>query len=77
MKTGYVDTESTQYTAMDTEAQDTKTFGDILAVFLLGSYTLTALIISSWSAVLYYTGNSVNDGPVGFLFKKILLDLVS
>lgn len=61
----------------DTELQETMTFGDILAVSLVGAYTFTALVLSFWSALLYFTGNTSNAGPVGFLFEKMFLGMIS
>ncbi|MCL7489012.1 MAG: hypothetical protein M8357_12665 [Desulfobulbaceae bacterium] len=43
------------------------TIGDMFAVGLVSFYTFTALIVSSWSAILLITGKSANGGPIGYM----------
>jgi hypothetical protein len=49
------------------------TFGDIFAFSLIGFFTLSAFIIGCWSSILLFTGNTVNGGPIGIIFNKILM----
>lgn len=53
------------------DKDDSKTFGYILAVALIGGYTFFALVVSVWSAFLFFTGN-VASGPIELIFNKIL-----
>lgn len=59
------------YNIKENEKLDTKTFGDVLAVTLIVAYTLLALLVSSWSAFLFFTGR-LSGGPIEFIFKKIV-----
>lgn len=59
------------------EIIDRKTFGDIFAISVISLYTFSALIISSWSAILWFTGNTDNGSPVGFIFQKIIWPMIA
>lgn len=53
------------------EKSDKRFFGDILAVSLIGSYTLFTLAISSWSAVIFLTGSPPSKAPIGLIVNLI------
>lgn len=56
----------------ESEQEDNKTLGDIFAVALIGGYTLSALVLSSWSAFLFFTGKAASGGPIELIFNKII-----
>ena len=59
------------------EKIEKKTFGDIVAVSLICTYTLSAFIISGSSVFLLFTGNTNNGGLIGFIFNKMLSSLIA
>ena len=60
-----------KYQVEEKEKLDNGTFGYILAVSLIGTYTLLALVISSWSAVLLLSKSSPNNAPIGLIVDLI------
>jgi len=54
------------------EHGERNTFGDIFAFSLVSLYTLSALVISLWSAITLMMGNVSSGGPIGILFNKAL-----
>jgi hypothetical protein len=50
---------------------DNNRFGERFAAALLIFYTISALLVSVWSAIIIKSGNSENGGPIG-LFVQIL-----
>lgn len=59
------------YQIEETEDLEKKTFGDVLAVSIIGSYTLIALVISSWSGLLLFTNSATAKSPIGLLIESI------
>ena len=57
--------------------KDKNTFGEIFAISVLILYTIAALVVSSWSAILMYTGNTDNGSPIGFIFNMIIWPMIS
>ena len=55
----------------ENESINTTTFGDMFAISLVGFYTISALIISSWSAMILLSGNISNGGPIGTIFNMV------
>ena len=56
---------------------DKNTLGDVFAISVVSLYTIAGLIISSWSAILMYTGNTDSGSPIGFIFNKVIWPLIS
>jgi len=49
------------------------TLGECFAVIIVGIYTLIALALSCWSAILLLTGDTTSGGPIGFVASKFLM----
>jgi len=47
------------------------TFGDMLAVSLVSFYTVSALLVSSWSAIILMTGKNADNSPIGYLISLL------
>jgi hypothetical protein len=53
-------------------SQEEKTYiGDVLAAAIVVFFAVASLTISGWSAVLYWTGDIGNGGPVAYLFGLV------
>ena len=59
------------------ENLDHNTFGDIFALSVISLYTFSALVISGWSAILWFTGNTNSGSPIGFIFNKIIWPMIA
>ena len=50
------------------------TFGDKFAVYIVGFFTVSALLLGSWSGVTLLAGLTNDGGPLRY-FVNLLLDL--
>jgi hypothetical protein len=63
-----INNQQNHYQFDDREVNNERTtVGDIFAVGLVSFYTFSALIVSSWSAIILITGKSANGGPIGYM----------
>lgn len=51
------------------EEGDEATPGEVLAIAVLSLLLSSVIIISSWSAFSYLTGNISDGGPIGLIFN--------
>ena len=60
-----------EYQTEEIEDADKGTIGDVLAISIVGFYTLSSLVISSWSAILLFSNSAAAKSPIGLLFDSI------
>ena len=60
-----INNESSCYPLEEEEGNSERTtFGEKFAVAMVGLLTVSALLIGTWSAFIYLTGNTDNGGPL-------------